>query len=44
MAVSDNERKIENLRRDHENVGKQLYELQMTDKKDEDKTPTANPG
>ena len=29
MAVSDNERKIENLRKEHENVGAKLHELQM---------------
>lgn len=32
MAVSDNERKIENLRKDHETWGAKLNELQMTDK------------
>lgn len=32
MAVSDNERKIENLRRDHELQQSKLHDLQMSDK------------
>jgi len=32
MAVSDNERKIEKLRKDHESQGATLHELQMSDK------------
>lgn len=34
MAVSENERKIENLRKDHEIWGHKLHDLQMSDKKD----------
>jgi hypothetical protein len=34
MAVSENERKIENLRKDHEIWGLKLHELQMSDKKE----------
>lgn len=37
MQVSDNERKIENLRKDHETWGQKLHELQMEDGEDEDK-------
>ena len=37
MAVSENERKIENLRRDHEIQGAKLHELQMSDKDDQEK-------
>jgi len=36
MAVSDNERKIENLRKDHETWGAKLHDLQMTDKDSKD--------
>jgi hypothetical protein len=32
MAVSENERKIEKLRKDHEMHGAMLHELQMSDK------------
>jgi len=32
MAVSENERKIENLRKDHEEWSSKLHDLQMTDK------------
>lgn len=35
MAVSENERKIENLRKDHEEWGSKLHDLQMMDKDDE---------
>ena len=32
MNVSENERKIENLRKDHETWGSKLHELQISDK------------
>lgn len=32
MNVSENERKIENLRKDHETWGAKLHELQISDK------------
>lgn len=35
MQVSENERKIDNLRRDHEIEGQRLHELQMDDEEDE---------
>lgn len=37
MAVSENERKIENLRKDHETWGFKLHELQMEDDQDQQK-------
>lgn len=36
MAVSENERKIDNLRVDHETSAAKLHELQMEDEQDED--------
>lgn len=38
MAVSDNERKIDNLRVDHESHASRLHELQMEDDEDEKNT------
>jgi hypothetical protein len=35
MAVSENERKIDNLRIDHETFGARLHELQMEDDDDQ---------
>ena len=35
MAVSENERKIDNLRIDHEKLGTRLHELQMEDDEDQ---------
>lgn len=37
IAVSENERKIENLRKDHETWGSKLQELQISDKDNQDK-------
>jgi len=34
MAVSENERKIENLRIEHETYGSKLHDLQMDDNAD----------
>ena len=39
MAVSENERKIDNLRIDHEQLGARLHELQMEDDDDEQGQP-----
>ena len=42
MAVSENERKIEKLRKDHEIHGAMLHELQMSDKEaTKDSDPSA---
>lgn len=41
IAVSENERKIENLRKDHEIWGEKLHELQISDKKNEEKNNDA---
>ena len=46
MAVSDNERKIENLRMDHEVQGSKLHDLQISDKdtkKDKDANKVYSP-
>ena len=35
MAVSENERKIDNLRIEHESLGTRLHDLQMDDNADQ---------
>lgn len=44
IAVSENERKIEKLRKDHEYWGEKLHELQISDKKNEHKKQEGDKG
>lgn len=43
MAVSENERKIDNLRKENEHWREKLHDLQMTSEGEEEKKKALNP-